>query len=44
MRSKDASSILNIIINQRSLCRYNTPAAKTDKTNHVGFFFRKLRF
>jgi large subunit ribosomal protein L27e len=24
--------------------KYNNPAPKSDKTNHVGFFFRKLRF
>jgi len=38
-----AKLILNIIINNLSY-RYNNPAPKSDKTNHVGFFFRKLRF
>ena len=39
-----AKLILNIIINLHVVCRYNSPAPKTDKSNNLGFFFRKLRF
>ena len=39
-----AKLILNIIINLHVVYRYNSPAPKTDKSNNLGFFFRKLRF
>ena len=35
-------SLFNIIITL--FFRYNNPAPKSEKTNHVGFFFKKLRF
>ena len=39
-----AKLILNIIINLHVVYRYNNPAPKSDKSNNLGFFFRKLRF
>lgn len=39
-----AKLILNIIINLHAAYRYNNPAPKSDKSNNLGFFFRKLRF
>jgi hypothetical protein len=39
-----AKLILNIIINLHAAFRYNNPAPKSDKSNNLGFFFRKLRF
>lgn len=39
-----AKLILNIIINLHVAYRYNNPAPKSDKSNNLGFFFRKLRF
>ncbi len=44
MANKESRKQMKLEVKKLFQEKYKTAAQKTEKTNHVGFFFKKLRF